>query len=63
MNDEELAAISRLIAAMQVQTDSQIALNASIQVLAQSSQALFDLLKNREPDPNAPPYLDGTSVP
>ncbi|SDN95934.1 hypothetical protein SAMN04490208_2044 [Pseudomonas poae] len=59
MNDEELAAINRLIAALQTQTDGQVALNAAIRLLAQSNQAMVDVIKNREPDPNAPPYLDG----
>ncbi|MHA3735093.1 hypothetical protein ACXR0M_05380 [Pseudomonas sp. Eth.TT006] len=63
MNDEDLAALNRLIAALQVQTDSQTAFNASIRLLAQSNQALVDLIKSREPDPNAPPYLDGTPAP
>lgn len=63
MNDEDLAALNRLIGALQLQADSQAALNASIRVLAQSNQALVDLIKSREPDPNAPPYLDGTSAP
>lgn len=59
MNDEDLAAINRLIAALQTQTDGQVALNAAIRLLAQSNQALVDVIKSREPDPNAPPYLDG----
>lgn len=63
MNDEELAALNRLIAALQVQTAGQTALNASIDLLAESSRALVELIKNREPDPNAPPYLDGTPAP
>ena len=63
MNDEDLDAINRLIAALQVQADSQAALNASIRMLAQSNQALVDLIKSREPDPDAPPYLDGTPAP
>ncbi|MGY2221865.1 hypothetical protein ACW9IK_04165 [Pseudomonas gingeri] len=62
MNDEELAAINRLIAALQNQADQQVALNASIRLLAQSNQALVDYLKSREPDPSAPPYLDGSPV-
>ena len=63
MNDEDLAAINRLIAALQTHTDGQVALNAAIRLLAQSNQALVDLIKSREPDPNAPPYLDGTPAP
>lgn len=63
MNDEELAAINRLVAALQTQADGQSALNAAIRLLAQSNQALVDLIKSREPDPNAPPYLDGTPAP
>ncbi|MBV4486957.1 hypothetical protein HU727_015290 [Pseudomonas sp. SWRI153] len=63
MNDEDLAAINRLVAALQIQSDSQVALSASIRLLAQSNQALVDLIKSREPDPNAPPYLDGTPAP
>ncbi|MGY2200040.1 hypothetical protein [Pseudomonas gingeri] len=63
MNDEELAAINRLIAALQNQADQQVALNASIRLLAQSNQALVDYLKSREPDPSAPPYLDGSPAP
>ncbi|KRP46402.1 hypothetical protein TU73_10570 [Pseudomonas libanensis] len=63
MNDEELAAINRLIAALQTQTDGQLALNAAIRLLAQSNQALVDLIKSREPDPNVPPYLDGKPAP
>ncbi|MBK5539374.1 hypothetical protein JFV28_16985 [Pseudomonas sp. TH05] len=63
MNDEELAAINRLVAALQTQADGQLALNAAIRLLAQSNQALVDLIKSREPDPNAPPYLDGTPAP
>lgn len=63
MNDEDLAAINRLIGALQTQTDGQVALNAAIRLLAQSNQALVDLIKSREPDPNAPPYLDGTPAP
>ncbi|WP_277590503.1 hypothetical protein [Pseudomonas chlororaphis] len=63
MNDEELAAINRLVAALQAQSESQSALSASIGLLAQSNQALVDLIKSREPDPNAPPYLDGSPAP
>ncbi|MFC3939658.1 hypothetical protein CCU68_18915 [Pseudomonas gingeri NCPPB 3146 = LMG 5327] len=63
MNDEELAAINRLIAALQNQADQQVALNASIRLLAQTNQALVDYLKSREPDPSAPPYLDGSPAP
>lgn len=63
MNDEDLAAINRLIAALQAQTDGQAALNSAIRLLAQSNQALVDLIKSREPDPNAPPYLDGSLAP
>lgn len=63
MNDEDLAAINRLVAALQIQSDSQTAMSASIRLLAQSNQALVDLIKSREPDPNAPPYLDGTPAP
>ncbi|AZC16663.1 MULTISPECIES: hypothetical protein [Pseudomonas] len=63
MNDEELAAINRLIAALQAQADGQSALNGAIRLLAQSNQALVDLIKSREPDPNAPPYLDGSPTP
>ncbi|KRP73916.1 hypothetical protein TX23_05685 [Pseudomonas paralactis] len=63
MNDEKLAAINRLIAALQTQTDGQVALNAAIRLLAQSNQALVDLIKSREPDPNSPPYLDGKPAP
>ncbi|MDP9501842.1 hypothetical protein Q7O60_02425 [Pseudomonas protegens] len=63
MNDEDLAAINRLIAALQAQTDGQTALNSAIRLLAQSNQALVDLIKSREPDPNAPPYLDGSPAP
>lgn len=63
MNDEELAAINRLIAALQTQTDGQTALNAALRILAQSNQALVNVIKSREPDPNAPPYLDGTPAP
>ncbi|MCO7576098.1 MULTISPECIES: hypothetical protein [Pseudomonas chlororaphis group] len=63
MNDEDLAAINRLIAALQAQTDVQTALNSAIRLLAQSNQALVDLIKSREPDPNAPPYLDGSPAP
>ncbi|MFZ4964280.1 hypothetical protein ACL9RJ_08425 [Pseudomonas sp. Mn2068] len=63
MNDEGLAAINRLIAALQNQADQQVALNASIRLLAQTNQALVDYLKSREPDPSAPPYLDGSPAP
>ena len=63
MNDEELAAINRLVAALHTQADGQFALYAAIRLLAQSNQALVDLIKSREPDPNAPPYLDGTPAP
>ncbi|UVE46832.1 hypothetical protein KS461_05985 [Pseudomonas chlororaphis] len=63
MNDEELAAINRLVAALQAQSESQSALSVSIGSLAQSNQALVDLIKSREPDPNAPPYLDGSPAP
>ncbi|MFQ6350925.1 hypothetical protein ACQRBV_03195 [Pseudomonas sp. R11F] len=63
MNDEDLAAINRLIAALQTQTDGQVALNAALRLLAQSNQALVDLIKSRETDPNAPPYLDGKPAP
>ncbi|MFJ4250653.1 hypothetical protein SAMN04488483_2799 [Pseudomonas helmanticensis] len=63
MNDEDLAAINQLVAALQIQSDSQTALSASIRLLAQSNQALVDLIKSREPDPNAPSYLDGTPAP
>jgi len=63
MSDEELAAINRLIAALQNQSDQQVALNTSIGLLAQSNQALVNYLKSREPDPSAPPYLDGSPAP
>ncbi len=63
MNDEDLAAINRLIVALQIQSDGQAALNSAIRLLAQSNQALVDLIKSREPDPNAPPYLDGSPAP
>jgi len=63
MSDEELAAINRLIAALQNQSDQQVALNTSIGLLDQSNQALVDYLKSREPDPSAPPYLDGSPAP
>lgn len=59
MNDEELAAINRLVAALQAQADGQAALNVALRLLAESNQALVELIKSREPDPNAPPYLDG----
>ena len=31
--------------------------------IADSNQALVDYLKSREPDPTAPPYLDGSPAP
>ncbi|KVV01761.1 MULTISPECIES: hypothetical protein [unclassified Pseudomonas] len=63
MNDEELAAINRLVSALQAQSDAQMALNTRLHDLAQSNQALVDYLKSREPDPTAPPYLDGSPAP
>lgn len=63
MNDEELAAINRLVAALQAQADGQAALNVALRLLAESNQALVELIKSREPDPNAPPYLDGKPAP
>ena len=63
MNDEELAAINRLVSALQAQADGQAALNVALRLLAESNQALVELIKSREPDPNAPPYLDGKPAP
>jgi hypothetical protein len=38
----------------------QTALGQSIERLALSNEQLVAYLKSREPDPDAPPYLDGS---
>jgi len=57
MNEAQLEA---LLAALSNQASVQTALGQSIERLALSNEQLVAYLKSREPDPDAPPYLDGS---
>lgn len=58
MNETQLEA---LLAALANQASVQTALGQSIERLALSNEQLVAYLKSREPDPDAPPYLDGSN--
>ena len=54
------AQLDELLAALRNQASVQTALGQSIERLALSNEQLVAYLKSREPDPDAPPYLDGS---
>ncbi|MDH0645573.1 hypothetical protein N5D48_12810 [Pseudomonas sp. GD03858] len=57
MSETQLEA---LLLALGNQAAVQTALGQSIERLALSNEQLVAYLKSREPDPDAPPYLDGS---
>ncbi|MDH0300604.1 MULTISPECIES: hypothetical protein [unclassified Pseudomonas] len=52
--------MEELLSALRNQASVQTALGQSIERLALSNEQLVAYLKSREPDPDAPPYLDGS---
>ncbi|WP_248917062.1 hypothetical protein [Pseudomonas entomophila] len=57
MNEAQL---NELLAALRNQASVQTALGQSIERLALSNEQLVAYLKSREPNPDLPPYLDGS---
>lgn len=57
MNEAQL---DELLAALRNQASVQTALGQSIERLALSNEQLVAYLKSREPNPDLPPYLDGS---
>ncbi|WP_277962047.1 hypothetical protein [Pseudomonas sp. RIT-To-2] len=62
MNEDELAALNNLVAALQAQTTAQTALSQSIQQLAQSNHEWAQYLRSRDPA-TSDTYLDGAPAP
>ncbi len=62
MNEDELAALNNLIAALQAQTTAQAVLNQSITQLAVSNHEWVEYLKSRDPA-TSDTFLDGSPAP